>query len=393
MIPSLIAYQVRQQFRHWTIFLLYALLIFQGIWYTKGTFDYYVNEGLLMNAAAIFYKNLAGGGLLMVIIVAVITGPILYKEIQYKTGQWLFTSPISEKSFFVGRFLSALSINILVAFGYVIGMVLVPYVGIGEAHRFGATPVGPLLHGFFLLLLPNLLLLTSIIFATIVYFKRLTIAYLGVLITVVAFLLMQTTAEASGASPLLQLADPFGYVATEYSISLMDVASRNVGYLAFTNYLLLNRFIWLAVSLLLFLAAYYKFSFKWLLRKEYKAKKPAVVMPIMDQVQAVQSVSMRFTFSDYLSKLFTLATLELKNVVRPMGFKVIISVIVLMNILQNLLWNASYYIGDTVALTSSMTLFRLSFGVFIMILLMVWAGELFFKDRTTNFWQVADALP
>ncbi|NJO87793.1 MAG: ABC transporter permease subunit [Chloroflexia bacterium] len=142
MIASILKHEIKNRFNHWSIFLLYGLLIFQGIWYTKGTFDYYVNEDLLMNAAAVFYKNLAGGGILLIIIVAVLTGPILFKEIQHKTGQWLFTNPIDEKKFFLGRFLAAFSINALVCLGYLVGMLLVPYSGIGEAHRFGDAPFG-----------------------------------------------------------------------------------------------------------------------------------------------------------------------------------------------------------------------------------------------------------
>ncbi|MEL7002499.1 MAG: ABC transporter permease, partial [Bacteroidota bacterium] len=95
----------------------------------------------------------------------------------------------------------------------------------------------------------------------------------------------------------------------------------------------------------------------------------------------------------FLKKLWTLSRLEFSNVVRASSFKVIIGIILLMATLQNLLWNDSVYIGNTVALTSNMTLFRLSFGVFIMILLMVWSGELFFKDKTVKIWQITDALP
>ena len=84
MILQILQYELKQRFSHWMTVLLYGMLIFQGIWYTQGTFEYYVNEGLMMNAPAIFYKNLAGGGILMIIIVAIITGPILYKEIEHK---------------------------------------------------------------------------------------------------------------------------------------------------------------------------------------------------------------------------------------------------------------------------------------------------------------------
>jgi len=398
MITSILKHEIKNRFSHWSILLLYGLLIFQGIWYTKGTFDYYVNEDLLMNAAAVFYKNLAGGGILLIIIVAVLTGPVLFKEIQHKTGQWLFTNPINEKKFFIGRFLAAFSINALVALGYIIGMLLVPYSGIGEAHRFATAPFGQLMHGYFFLLLPNILLLTSLVFFALVYFKKMAAGYLAVIVTVIAFLLMQTTAEGSGVTPFLMLAEPFGYVAVDNAIDFLTVSERNYGYLKFTDYLLFNRLLWTGLSALLFYLAYRKFTFKGFLKTESKNKPEKTIdkasfyksnaSPIR-----LESLTIQFSVIEYVKKLFSLSLLEIKNVIRPSGFKVILGIVVLMNILQNLLWNASYYIGPTEPLTFTMTQFRLSYGIFIMILLMVWAGELFFKDRTVNFWQIADALP
>ncbi len=61
--------------------------------------------------------------------------------------------------------------------------------------------------------------------------------------------------------------------------------------------------------------------------------------------------------------------------------------------MQNVTWNATYYIGREVPLSSNMTFFRLQWGVFVNMLIMIWAGELFFKDKTVNIWQITDALP
>ncbi|MEM1134422.1 MAG: hypothetical protein AAGI07_01190 [Bacteroidota bacterium] len=395
MIASIIKFELRNRYSQWITTLLYGLLIFQGIWYTKGAFDYYVNEGMLMNSPAIFYKNLAGGGILMIIIVAVITGPVLYKEKSYKTGQWMFTNPLNEKLFFVGKFLSAFLINVLIAFGYVIGMLLVPYAGIGEAHQFRDAPIGQLLQGFFVILVPNLLLLTSLIFSAIVLSKKTTAGYLAVLVTVVSFLVMQTTAETSGHTPLLLLVDPFGYVTTDYTISLLSTDEKNHGYISMEGYLLANRLIWIFLSITLAAIAYLKFNFKYFL-KDSEGKKQ--INSSTDKIGSKDTLRiskpvLSFSQLDFIKKAFSLTALEFKNVVRPTSFRIILGIILLMATLQNLLWNASVYIGPTQPLTFVMTNFRLAFGVFIMILLMVWAGELFFKDRTVKIWQISDALP
>ena len=101
-----------------------------------------------------------------------------------------------------------------------------------------------------------------------------------------------------------------------------------------------------------------------------------------------------FGIWENIKKLGRLSLLELKNTIRPVGFKITFAVLVVMFMGYNMLWNAEYYIHtDTLPITSAMTYTRLPNGVFILILLAVFAGELLFKERSSNLWQLTDVLP
>jgi ABC-type transport system involved in multi-copper enzyme maturation permease subunit len=394
MISRIVAFELRSRFSQWTTAIFVLMLLFQGIWYTKGTFDYYTNDGVLMNAPAIFYKNFAGGGMLMIIMVAILTGTVLFKDIERQTGQWAYALPVREKTFFLGRFLAAYAINVLLALGYFGGMLLVPYSGIGAAPRFGPAPLGQMLHGFVLFTLPNLFLMTAVIFAALVYFRKMAAGYLALFLTVIFFLVMQSTAETSGSTPVLEVLDCFGYVAVSATIDHLTTFDKNHAYLPVGGTLLLNRVLWLGVALGLLGLAYRRFSFKGFLtqNKPGTAVERGEPEPVQFGLKLPRT-SLSFQGIDFLKKLGSLAVLEFKNVVRPSGFRVILGVILLMVLMQNLLWNATYYIGPTVPVTANMTNFRLTFGVFIMLLLMIWAGELFFKDKIVGIWPITDALP
>ncbi len=171
-IMSIIKHEVKAKFFSWITLIFFLMLVFQGIWYTKGVFDYYINDNVLMNAPAIFYKNFAGLGMLMVVIIAISTGGVLYKDIQYKSAQWIYSLPLNEKQFFLGRFLSAFIYLLIVSAGFFVGMLIVPHSGIGEAHRFGPVPIGQMLHGVLIFLIPNILLYISAIFASITIFRQ-----------------------------------------------------------------------------------------------------------------------------------------------------------------------------------------------------------------------------
>ena len=49
-IFSLVKNELRQRVFSWVTLVYFLMLAFQVIWYTKGSFDFFSNEGMLMNA-------------------------------------------------------------------------------------------------------------------------------------------------------------------------------------------------------------------------------------------------------------------------------------------------------------------------------------------------------
>jgi len=397
MLAKIIGFEIKPRFTQWITLLFIGMMLFQAPWYTKGFYDYYGGEGMLINASGVFYQNLAGGGILLIIIVAIVTAPTLYKEVEYKASDWLYTYPISEKKFFLARFLAAFFNNLLIASFYLVGLAIVPYTGIGEASQFGATPWLQIFHGYVVLMVPNIFLLTSLCFFALAVFKKPAAAYLLIFATVVSFLMMQTQAEASGHTPFNMVFDAFAYVPVNQQVLAMPLAERNTGFISLSGYLLMNRLFWFGLGAAALAIGYWRFSFKGFTNQK-KAKAAAAFTPAAGVTpraasRALPKVEQSFGAASYLRKCLNLTVLEFKKIVRPVNFRIIAAVLILLCVLQNLIWNASVFIGPTAPVTSTMTFFRLSNGVFIILLLIIWSGELFFKDRTVNIWQITGVLP
>ena len=394
-IIHLIKFELKQRLFTPISLIFFLMLVFQALWYTKGTFDYYVNEDVVMNAPAILYQGYSGMGMLMVIIIAIVTGGVLYKDLQHKTADWIYTYPIKEKQFYLGRFLSAFIYLFLLAIGASVGYLLAPYSGIAEAHRFGSPPILVMLHGILIFQIPNLLLYISVIFTSVAYTKKTSVGYLVAFFLVIMFLLMQVSYESGSGGSVYAYADPFGFVAVENYYDNASSFDKNNGIISVSGYVLANRLIWLGVTLVIFLLGYRKFSFKHFIAKTVKSKLLTVPKGkgLFGKTAEIPAVKHSFFQKDYLLKLFSLSKLEFLNIVRPVSFKIIVGILMFMVFMQNVLFNANYYIGAEVPLTSNMTFFRLPWGVFIVMLLMIWSGELFFKEKTVKIWQITDALP
>ena len=395
MIAKILRFELWARFKQPLTLLFFLMLVFQGIWYTQGNYEYYVNDATLMNGAALFYKNFAGGGILLIIILAIITGTVLHKDIQYQMAGIMYTTPINQKKFFLGRFLSAYVINLIIAFGMLIGMALTPYSGIGTPDKFGPMPWAQMFHGFFVLTAVNLLMLTMVCFSVIVFFKKMTAGYLSVFLLVMLFLVAESTSDHAGDMTFYELLDPFTFVYTSSMMDALPADQKNTGFLTFNSIFFLNRFIWIGGTSVFFLLAYRRFTFKQFIATGDRQKK-SITESLKQRVfgrLSLPSVHLNFSTMEMVRKFWRLARLEFLNVVRPVNFKIILSILALMFFLQNIMWNATYYLGPQQPLTSSMTFVRLPMGFFIMMILMIWAGELFFKDRISNIWQITDALP
>ncbi|MEM6812922.1 MAG: hypothetical protein AAF600_00855 [Bacteroidota bacterium] len=395
MIAKILRFELRARFKQPMTLLFFLMLVFQGIWYTQGSYEYYVNDATLMNGAALFYKNFAGGGMLLVIVIALITGTVLYKDIQYQTSGIMYATPINEKQFFLGRFLSAYLINVIIGFGILVGMALTPYSGIGTPDKFGPMPWAQMFHGFLTLTMLNLLILTMVCFSVIVFFKKMAAGYLSIFVLVMCFLVAESTNANAENRTAYELLDPFTYVYTDTMMDALPADQKNTGFLTFNSTFYLNRLFWVGGTLLLFFFAYRKFSFKEFVNTSGKSKNKIFedLKPTKFGKLTIPKVVQTFSSAEFVRKFWRLATLEFKNVVRPINFKIIMGILALMFFLQNVMWNATYYLGPSQPLTSSMTFVRLPMGFFIMMLLMIWAGELFFKDRISNIWQITDSLP
>lgn len=400
MIPHIFSFELKYRFKSPLTYLILFILAGQGIWYAYGVYDFYTSDEALMNGAGIFYQCLAGGGMILVAIVAMISGTTLYRDIAVGSANYVYACPLQEKRFFLSHFAVAYCINLLLVAAYPLGMVLIRYSGFGEPHLFGPTHWAQLFHGYLIFCVPNLFLLTTICFFSLVYARRMSAAYIGVTAVIILFCISEVMSDNSPHRFFLEVLDPFGYVYTKLAVHELPVAMKNSAFLPLTASFWVNRLLWLSFSLVALFLAFRKFSF------HYFIQRPASGMRFGKTDQAgengvqsltgmgeIPTVGCHFTVRENIAKVLRMAVTEFLTVVRPTSFRIIFGILVFIVLMQDMFWNSTYYIGHQMPLTSGMCNVRLVNGFVFMIILMLYSGELFFKERTTGFWQITGATP
>jgi len=395
---KILAFEVKERFKQPIYGLFCALMVFQSIWFLQGSYKIHLNEATFMNASAALYRSLAGGGIVMTIVIAVVTGVALHKDLQYKSAEMIYSASLNDKSFFVGRFLSAYVINLALGFCLVIGHALAPYSGIGDADKFGPMPLGQALHGYFLQTAGNVFIYTAISLSFLVFFRRISACYLSIFAITLLYFMLESVRENVPNPGLLALLDPSTYIYTTMTIESLPANEQNYSYLALGPVFFINRALWLGGSALLLWCAYRHFSFKRFLAPV--GKEPVQVMATTTLTPSllafstrIPQVALNVSGFEYCKKMLRLASLDFKNETRGPGFRVLLVVLTCVIIMNNMFWNESYHIGSHHFLTSTVTMTRISTGSWIMIILMIRSTELLFRDRTLNLWQIHAALP
>jgi ABC-2 type transport system permease protein len=375
------------------------MLLVQGATYSRSTYNLIVNDGVWVNAAGITHINIAGVGFLLFVIVAIITGTVIFKDIEYRMAGIIYTKPINEKQYFLKKFLAAYTINTLLSVAYVIGIVLTPWLGASPNQITGQVLWGQTLQAFILFMLPNLFLLTGISISLVVLFRNMAASYVGLFVVMILFLIAESTRESSVHLDVILLLDPFAYGITREVVDAMSVPDKNAAYFPLTNILIVNRVIWFTIALGLFAFSYRRFSFKrFIMASRKKEKKDSKTLDEPETISAGKLskpfTALNFSQKTMLAKVFRLSWVEFKGLVRPVNFRIILIVIMALFLCYHLLWSEKYYIETPqLPLTYLMTVARQPLGLYLIIFFTVWSIELLFKDRTVGLWQVKDAMP
>ena len=398
MIQKVLPFELKYRFGKPIAYLMLLMLAFQGLWFSLGIHDWYANQSTLINAAGIAYLALSAGGMLLIIIVALITASTLYRDIEQRSASFIYAYPIEEKPFFVAHFLSAWLINIIMILGYVVGLVVLKYLGLVSEEYIGPVAWGAIAHAVLFFAIPNMLTYTALAFFALVMTKRIIAVYATIITVVMIFVVGQTISEESPRIELLSIIDPFGYIYARNELDLMSVAEKNSALMPLNWVYWVNRTLWISISVVLASFAYSRFRFKDFIKppginnKVQNIKHELSIVSLENPVN-IPKISFSYGIWESLIKGFRLAWIEFKNITRPASFKLILGIIVVLILAQNLVWNSTYYLGYQYPITSGMTSARLINGFLLIIILMILAGESFFKDRVANLWQISGATP
>ncbi len=307
----------------------------------------------------------------------------------------IFSTPLSKGAYFFGRFLGAWVLALIPLIGVYIGVSLgawmAPIFDWVPAERFGPTPWEAYFNSFLILALPNMLFSGSLIFGLAQKWRSTIVSFVGALLIIIGYSISGALLSDIENVDLAALADPFGIRTYSVEMRYATTVEKNEEAIGFSARMVQNRALWASVSIAVLLLGFWSFS----PQKNPSRRKLKKVKADEDSQTAVISkprVIQVFegTFGSQFLSFFKDA---FRSIVKSNVFQILLAFSMILLIVD--LINGFEYFGlKSYPLTYKMVdAISSSSGLFMIIILVFFSGELVWRARNAHIDEVVAATP
>lgn len=398
MFRHVLGFELRQQFSNpvfWVVAGIFALLAF------GATSSDAVQVGgavgnVLRNSPYVIVQIFGAFSSLSMLLIVIFIGGAALRDFDNRTAELFFTTPMRKRDYLLGRFggglVASIVIMLAVAAGALVGT-LMPWI---DPARLGPTSLAPYLWSLVVVVLPNLFFIGALLFCLAVATRSMLMTYVGVIAFLVLNIVTGVLAADLDTRWIGALIDPYGSGAVDLATRYWSVSERNSLLPPLSGLLLANRAIWLGLGALLLAASFRLFRTDregWSLRRRKAGTAGGTAAGSAAGAVTIPKVALHTGAGAQWRQLLHQAWFDTRGVLRGVPFLVMLlfGVVILVT---NLVYGMDIYGTARYPTTATMVnLIADSNTLFLLIIVVFYAGELVFRERAMRVAEVTDAFP
>jgi len=395
-ILGLAGFELRTQLRRvvtWVYFFIFALVAFFWVAGQGGVFGAGDSGDsiLLVNSPYAIGNLLQVLAILGVPVTAALAGNAVYRDFQTGSYPLFFTTPIRPPHYLAGRWLGAVAANLLVFLGAIPGILVATVWPTIDHGRVG--PFHPLdyLLPLAVFVLPNLLFTAALFVTLTALTRRMLPTYVGGMVLLVGWSIASVFITAIDDLWLARLADPFAFSAVSLATRYWTVSEINGARVPLDAGIALNRVLWTGIGAAVF--AFGAASFRFRQSTGFGAAprwQPAGAPPAPLRVPAARR---SFAAGARLRQLAGETRRSLREVVANVWFPVLLSICVFMALVVSTQIGSIWGTRTFPVTYKVLDLVDGVFGLFVIIIVTFYAGELVWNEREHHSAGIHDSLP
>jgi hypothetical protein len=398
MIGTILTFEVKQRLgrisTYMYFFILFALGFFFAVVTGGGIGNASVDLGgkVYVNSPFGLSELIRAVSMLGLIITAALAGQATYQDIDNNCDSFFYTAPIRKIDYLAGRFLGSLVTQLMIFSGIALGLWLGMRMPFLDSARIGPERFMAYLEPYLVQVAPNLVFLTAIFFCLAALGRKMLPVYAGSVLLLLGYLIVGSVLSDPTKSATYALADPFGERAFARLTQYLTPFERNTQLMPFGGILLANRLLWFGVSVAVFVFTYFKFTRSQPLTRGRKKIEDAGEQTTT-AAPAVPAVTTAFSLRGSLEQLASFTWLQFVETVKNVFFAVIVVAGFLFAVLVGNL-PTDFFSTPFYPVTSRVvTLVLAGFGLFQIIIIVFYSGELVWRERDAKSSQIMDSMP
>jgi ABC-2 type transport system permease protein len=399
MIGTILLFEFKQRLSRISTYMYFLILFLLGGFFAIAAGGGLPGGGAVDFGGKVFVNSpfglselIRGVSMLGLIIAAALAGQATYQDIDNNCDSFFYTTPIRKIDYLAGRFLGSLATQLVIFTSIGMGMWLGMRMPFLDPARVGPERFMGYLEPYLTLVVPNLLFVTAIFFCLAALGRKMLPVYAGSVLLLLGYLIVGLIFTDPTKSAVYALADPFGEHAFERLTQFLTPFERNTQLMPFSGILLLNRILWLGVSVAVFVFTYFKFSRSQPLSRGRKETDDAGEEAIAI-APALPVVTTAFSFRASFGQLLSFTWLQFVETVKNVFFAVILVAGFLFAVLVGNL-PSDFLSTPFYPVTSHVLQFVIAgFALFQFIIIVFYSGELVWRERDAKASQIMDSMP
>ncbi len=342
------------------------------------------------NAPLVLAKTMAAITGLSMIIVSMVMGVPILRDVKYDIFSLVYATPLSKRSYLLGRFLGSFVVLLFIFSAMLPGMMAATFMPWANQEEYLPFQFIHYLQPFLWVVLPILFFGASVFFVTGALSKSWMLVYTQGVIIFLLFIISKSIPNETAQAIL----DPFSLSALTETTNNWTVADRNSFLLPLAGSLLYNKLCWIAVGIIVMLIGYYRFKMTLVPDKPGRNKQQPIIPVSTNRLtKSLPTVRTVFHRKARLTQLFLNTWFHSIAILKLSSFWAIVCCSFIVLLVNSVSLGTSFGVDSYPTTYLIIEELREMSLYFFLILLTFFSGEISWKERDAKMDQIHDALP
>ena len=403
MFSTIYLHEIRTWFKKPLFYIFAAIMFLLGVLIMAAGLGVFSSDNVTVTSNVYLNSPLAITGilsqlaLLSYLLIPSITGGTIDRDFKNNMHNVLYSYPLTKVQYLLAKFSAAITVNLCIAAATIMGLLVGSILPGANQELLGPFGLWNYVQPFALIIFPNVLFYSAIVFAIVVFTRNMNIGFMAILTMIIIQLIASSMADSADDKFWYSLLDPMANVALADATEYWTPIEQNKRSIPMTGSLLYNRLLWAAISfaILFGIIARFNFSQHATTISLFKKKTVRATKKNFSKIQRVEmpTVSADFSFVGQLKTLWLLVKSDTKYIITGWPF-IIISFLAI--VLTIVMMSFSQLIYNTAILPKTWTMLAEPSAyivIFSFLLIHLYAGFLMDRSRAAHLNQIVDVTP